>query len=813
MKYSIERGHIELELDKLCFELFGRHGLDGYDKKQYLSLKSILPSLISRTAAAAGGEYYMSVSLSNTSRYDGIYYYISGVCDGVQKCGDGYCVYEIVPISKSGAPLLRQTYHMAHQMIAAYILCRQKDVESVRMCTVTYNTKTGEMRMSYTCETVEALRGFYLSVLSRIHDRGRFLAYAEQSRIPSLANVTFPYRQLRPNQEDMIRECYRDIKHGSRLFCQAPTGIGKTISTLYPSVKCVGERVADKIFYLTSKASIRREALSAARRMRECGADIYTCVLSAKEQMCLCEAARGRGTGVSSYCRSGMCPYAEGYYTRSEAAVFELIAGTHEIDRDDIIRVARAHRVCPHELSLDVSELCDIIICDYNYVFSSVAYLKRYFSDGDENKKYIFLVDEAHNLVDRARDMFSARLGTDDINAAISVLGESSGLVCELDGLMSRISELCVLCEDNSRVDADSEKSGYYICKELPVAQSENIDKALESCMKACERWMIYNSESPAYDVIDGLYSKMREYCTALEHFGKNYIIFISTHGQSVEVLLYCLDPSPLLDSALSRARASVLFSATLTPTEYFADILGGGKCGVSVSFESPFPPENLCVAVVDTVSTRYSDRRRSHARTVSCIAAAVSGRAGNYMVFLPSYGYMEDVAKRFSAKYPKVRTVVQKKGMTMRDKEEFLNEFQEDGKLRVGFCVIGGSFSEGIDLPGDRLIGAIVVGVGLPSLSNERNIMRDYYDEKCGRGYDYAYTYQGMNSVLQAVGRVIRREEDRGIAVLIDDRYAEPRYRELFPSEWRGVKYAGNAASLAEVVRKFWKNDQKNEK
>lgn len=508
-----------------------------------------------------------------------------------------------------------------------------------------------------------------------------------------------------------------------------------------------------------------------------------------------------------------MCPYAEGYYTRSEAAVFELIAGTHEIDRDDIIRVARAHRVCPHELSLDVSELCDIIICDYNYVFSSVAYLKRYFSDGDENKKYIFLVDEAHNLVDRARDMFSARLGTDDINAAISVLGESSGLVCELDGLMSRISELCVLCEDNSRVDADSEKSGYYICKELPVAQSENIDKALESCMKACERWMIYNSESPAYDVIDGLYSKMREYCTALEHFGKNYIIFISTHGQSVEVLLYCLDPSPLLDSALSRARASVLFSATLTPTEYFADILGGGKCGVSVSFESPFPPENLCVAVVDTVSTRYSDRRRSHARTVSCIAAAVSGRAGNYMVFLPSYGYMEDVAKRFSAKYPKVRTVVQKKGMTMRDKEEFLNEFQEDGKLRVGFCVIGGSFSEGIDLPGDRLIGAIVVGVGLPSLSNERNIMRDYYDEKCGRGYDYAYTYQGMNSVLQAVGRVIRREEDRGIAVLIDDRYAEPRYRELFPSEWRGVKYAGNAASLAEVVRKFWKNDQKNEK
>lgn len=813
MKYSAEHGHIELDLDSLCLELFGKYSIGGYAEKAYSSIKALSPSLISRIATAVGGEYYMSVSLSNTSRCDGIYYYISGTCDGVLKRDGGYCVYEIMPVGRSGAPVLSSAYHNARLMISAYILCRQKEIDSISMCTVSYNTKTGEMQFLHASESIESLRGFYMSVISRIHQRGRFLADASEVRIPSLSQAVFPYKQLRARQEEMIRECYRDIKHGSRLFCQAPTGIGKTISTLYPSVKCVGEGVADKIFYLTSKASIRREALAAAKKMRECGSGLYTCVLSAKEQMCICDAACGGNVGVSAYCRGGGCPYADGYYTRREAAIFELLNSTYEIDREDIIRVARAHKVCPHELSLDISELCDLIICDYNYVFSPVARLRRYFSDEIGQGKYIFLVDEAHNLPDRARDLFSARLSTDDLEAAIGALGEGSTLINEFDGIISRIKELGMLCEENSKYDADGVKSGYYIGHVLPTEMSSGLEEALESCTRACERWMIYNTESPAYAIVDGVYSKIREYRTAEKHFGKNYLVFISTHGECIEVLLYCLDPSPLLDGMLRGAHASVLFSATLTPTEYFADILGGGGKGVSVSFESPFPSENLCVAVVNGVSTRHGDRERYLGKIISCIAAAVSGRAGNYIVFLPSYGYMEDVVKRFSAKYPKVRTVVQKKGMGHRDRDEFLAEFQDDGKLRVGFCVIGGSFSEGIDLAGDRLIGAIVVGVGLPSLSNERNIMRDYYEEKCGRGYDYAYTYQGMNSVLQAVGRVIRRESDRGVAVLIDDRYAEPKYRELFPKEWRDVKYAGNALALAEITREFWKNTPKNEK
>lgn len=801
MKYSLEYDHIEICADLLCFDIFGRRDLDGYAAREYSSVIKLKKGVSPRLASAMGGEYYMNVSLANTLRLDDVYYYVSGECDGVIKKPDGYCVVEIRVVNKYGAPLVSEDFYRARLHTMAYFLCRQKDVESVELCMASYNTETGEVEPSYSYASLFELRDFYTRMISKIHPRGSFLSHSATERIPRLCDVVFPYRELRDSQAEMIKECYRDIKHGNRLFCQAPTGIGKTISTLYPSVKRLGERVADKIFYLTSKASIRREALAAAKNMRAHGANIYTCVLSSKEQSCICEQAKAHGGRVSSYCKSDICPYAKGYYDRAEGAIFELIYGGYEFDREDILRVARKHRVCPHELSLDLSELCDVIICDYNYIFSPTVYLKRYFADNSRGEKYIFLIDEAHNLPDRARELFSAKLCSRDFEEVSEYLGEGSTLLPEFDGVIRELENLEQLCEENIRYDQNQNKVGYYIGKQIPARLSEK----LSSCQKACERWLRYNGDSPAYSEIEGLHSKIREYRVAEECFGDNYLVFINTRESNTEILLYCLDPSSLLDSALNRACASVLFSATLTPTEYFADILGGGKKGVSVRFPSPFPPENLCVAAVDTISTRYEDREKSYARIASCIAATASAKAGNYIVFLPSYSYMESVAEKFSKKYPKVKTILQKKGMSYRDREEFLEFFRDDNKLRIGFCVMGGQFSEGIDLPGNRLIGVIVVGVGLPGLSNERNIMRDYYEEKCSQGYDYAYTFPGMNSVLQAVGRVIRRDSDKGIAVLIDDRYAEPKYRELFPHEWKNIKYAGNSASLAEIARIFW--------
>ena len=805
MKYSPQYDHIEICADKLCFDVFGRRDLDGYAAREYTSVTKLKRAVSPRLASAMGGEYYMNVSLTNTLRLDDVYYFVSGECDGVIKKPDGYTVVEIRVVNKYGAPLISEDYYRARLHTLAYFLCRQKDVESVELCMASYNTETGEVEPHYFYASSSELRDFYTKMLARVHQRGVFISHSKRERVPSLTNAIFPYRELRDSQADMIKECYRDIRHGNRLFCQAPTGIGKTISTLYPSVKCLGDRAADKIFYLTSKASIRREALAAAKNMRSHGANIYTCVLSSKEQSCICEQAKAAGGRVSSYCKSDICPYAKGYYDRAEAAIFDLIHSGYEFDRADILRVARKHRVCPHELSLDLSELCDIIICDYNYIFSPTVYLKRYFADDSRGEKYIFLIDEAHNLPDRARDLFSAKLCSGELEWVCEYLSESSTLLPEIDGVICELEKLENLCEDNIRYDHNQNKIGYYIGKQLP----ERLSEKLASCQKVCERWLKYNSDSPAYHKVEELHSKIREYRVAEECFGDNYLVFINTNNHDVEILLYCLDPSSLLDSALNRACASVLFSATLTPTEYFADILGGGKKGVSVSFPSPFPSENLCVAAVDTISTRYEDREKSYAKIASCIAATASAKAGNYIVFLPSYSYMEKVAEKFSAKYPKVRTILQKKGMSFSDREEFLNFFEDDNKLRIGFCVMGGQFSEGIDLPGNRLIGVIVVGVGLPGLSNERNIMRDYYEEKCSQGYDYAYTFPGMNSVLQAVGRVIRRDSDRGIAVLIDDRYAEPKYTELFPSEWKKIKYAGNSSSLAEIARRFWEKQE----
>ncbi|MBE6547361.1 MAG: ATP-dependent DNA helicase [Ruminococcaceae bacterium] len=801
VKYSFEYDHIEINADELCLNIFGRSDLDISLIKEYNTAKKLKRAYSPKLASDMGGEYYMNVALCNTSKLDDIYYCVSGECDGIIKRNSSYTVVEISVNGKRDIPLISRDFYTARLYLMAYFVCCQKDLDAVEICMVSYNTELGKTSEQRDSISREELRNSYMKMLGAVHRRAGFIVASKRERIPMLSDAVFPYRELRESQAEMIRECYRDIKHGNRLFCQAPTGIGKTISTLYPAVKCIGEGVADKIFYLTSKNSIRREALSAATNMREHGSKIYTCVLSSKEQMCACEAAKLAKGRLSSYCRAETCPYAKGYYDRAENAIFDLISHGFEFDREDIRRAALKHRVCPHELSLDLSELCDIIICDYNYVFSPSVYLKRYFANDGREEKYIFLVDEAHNLPDRARDLFSAKLCVSDFETVAQSLSENSSLMSEIGSVMSELENLSVLCNDNLKYDAEHNKVGYYVGKQLPQKLSEK----LTACGKAIERWMKYNSDSPAYSFLDELYSKIREYKIAEECFGDKFLVFISTCGDNTEILLYCLDPSELLDASLNRAVASVLFSATLTPAEYFADILGGGKKGVAVSFPSPFDRDHLCVAAVDTISTRYEDRERSYKKIASCVAATASAKAGNYIVFLPSYSYMESVAKAFTDKYPKVRVKIQERGMSYKDREDFLAFFEDDKKLRIGFCVMGGLFSEGIDLPGNRLIGVVVVGVGLPGISNERNIMRDYYDEKCGEGYDYAYTYPGMNGVLQAVGRVIRRDEDRGIAVLIDDRYSEPKYINLFPQEWKNIKFAGNSVSLAEIARKFW--------
>ena len=692
--------------------------------------------------------------------------------------------------------------------LTGYMFCEAEGLSSLHM---KLTCRLGDRERSYGYRLDAASLGLHCqSILLAVERRARHIKDRAERVIPAVREKsTFPYSGLREGQDMLITEVYRAIRGGKRLFAQAPTGIGKTLSTLYPAARAIGEGHIDKIFYLTARASTRREAFSAAKKLFLSGAELRTCIISAKEQVCACEAARqGR---VSSYCNPSDCPYAAGYYDRADDAIFELMDKCHGYSRSAICEMAEKHRVCPYELSLDLSEFCDIIICDYNYAFDPSAYFRRYFSPSAEPIRSVFLVDEAHNLPDRARDMYSVELKKSDFERVYAkVKAPDAELDTALQNIILTIHSLKRLCRDDLIKTPEGERGFWMSRQALP-----GFPDKLRAFLTGCDKWLKDKREHPLFGQVTDLCASVRKYLRICEYYDDKFLTYVEIMGKETRVRIFCLDPSGVVGERLLRARSAVFFSATLTPLDYFRDILGGdAEYSPTLELPSPFPRENLCVAAVDTVSTRSDDRNeRTYRRVAACIAAAVSPRAGNYICYFPSYSVMEEVCKVFKKKYPKVQTVVQERGMSLARRENFLSAFRDDvGVLRVGFCVLGGSFSEGVDLPGSRLIGSIVVGVGIPGLSNERNIIRDYYEERVGRGYDYSYTFPGMNAILQAAGRVIRRDSDCGIVVLIDDRYAQPLYRSLFPEHWRGMQFAGNPASLAELVRRFWEKRDKNQ-
>ncbi len=746
----------------------------------------------------AGGIYSPEVSLSCTTLHGGLYYTVSGRADGIIRIKDDPVVDEIKCVRPSEFFMPPLEAHLGQLKCYAHFLCVRESLSSVRARLTYYNTESKKLRyFNYTFEA-SYLKAFYDGLLERVHFYARLASLRQTEVLPSAANAPFPYRELRDGQQIMIRECYGAIKSRERLFLEAPTGTGKTISSLYPAVRALGKGLCDKIFYLTAKASVRREAYAAASKIFSSGVGIRAIVLSAKEQMCAREGGCKNGR-----CDAKTCPRANGYYDRADEALKELLSSSNGYPSSSIKKIADKHLLCPYELSLDLSEHCDIIICDYNYAFDPSVYLRRYFSPDGKRENYVFLVDEVHNLTERARDMYSAELRLSDFSR-VSALFE--GAENPLAGIENSFLALKQLCRDSTVKDAEGNERGFALCRE-PLA---SFDNALELLRKRCDTYLFKNPECEQYDELFMLCAAVRKYLCVGEYFDKGFLTYVELSGGDITVKTYCLDPSRVMNKLLMRAVSSIMFSATLAPPDYFCNVLGCSKNTYTVSLPSPFDPERLSVSVVDSLSTRHEDRAVNTAKFVSIIAAVASARAGNYIAYFPSYDCLERVHKAFSKRYPRVCTVLQKRGMRQSEREEFLSAFKNDvGRLRIGFCVLGGAFSEGVDLPGSRLIGAIIFGVGLPMLSNERNIIKEYFDEDSGVGYDYAYTYPGMNNVLQAAGRVIRTESDKGVVVLVDDRYAGPTYRALFPSHWKGVQYAGNASSLAEILRRFWKNGE----
>ena len=730
-------------------------------------------------------------------------YEISGRADLIRNAGISV-VEEIKTVTpgRFGHPNAR---HLAQANLTAWLYLRSQNLPAVCVRLTQVRISDGEIRSTDRRYTAEELDAWGISFLQPIEPIVRIEEERQNFRLPSVRAGRFPYARVRESQDIMLKECYRDLKHGRHLFLQAPTGTGKTVSALYPAVRLIGEGVADRVFYLTAKSQTAREAYRAAADIDAAGPGLRTVMLTSREHLCLCESAKQDPVGISRHCNPECCPYAKDFYGKCRTAIPELLEEKNGYPRKTVLETAEKYGICPYEFQLELSEFCDIIIADYNYLFDPMVYLRRFFGpDAPHDRKNLFLVDEAHNLADRARSMYSTELCKSD---AIRLMNLPDPELSEpMNRYLGFLDSMRKLCKDTLQRGEDGQERGYYLSSR-PLG---SLIETVEACLEQLEKWLRIHPGHLSEPDVCRLVKQLKRCAVIASCYDERFLTFVSVLGEEISVRLLCLDPSELLRERFRLGHAAVCFSATLTPTDYFADILGGGKDAICVSLPSPFDPTHLCVAAVTGVSTRYEDREKNVKKITSVIAATVSAKPGNYMVYFPSYVYLERVLKDFRNRYPQVEVIVQEQGMNHTGREAFLDAFRDDGRLRVGFCVLGGSFSEGVDLPGGRLIGAVIVGVGLPGLSNERNILRDFYENTRERGYDYAYTFPGMNRVLQAAGRVIRREDDRGIVVLCDDRYAEPRYATLLPNLWKPIRFAKNAKELADFAVDFWEKQKK---
>ncbi len=701
--------------------------------------------------------------------------------------------------------------HIAQGVLYAHMWCRGTGAASAAV-RITYVPKKEGRRRSFECvfsaqelkAEAEALVGKYAGWASLEISR-------TMEREASVKAIRFPFGQPREGQTEFMEVVMRAARRRGRALIQAPTGTGKTMAALYPAVKALGVGYTDRIFYLTPKTSTRLAAEEAAGTLAAACRVLRSVTILAKERVC--PAAERLRSG--EVCSAESCERANGHYDRVGDALWELIAefglGRH-IGPSDIMRTAEKYKVCPYELSLDVSDMCDIIICDYNYVFDPRVFLRRFFEDAPQSEhkgeRYMFLCDEAHDLVDRARNMFSAGISLAEAESALVFAEKESGLHDALSAVCDEMKRLRGLCGEVTRGE-DGEANGYYVGREPFSALASLSAKAADECGR--EAFFLRRSESAEErrraSSLSSFRRTLSDFAASADGFDKRHTAYIEMSGGDTRISHLCLDASGHLSERFGRASSAVLFSATLEPPDYFASVLGLGDCD-TVELPSPYSEENLCLLAADKISTRMGDRETTSADIAAMVYALAMAKTGNYICYLPSYKYLETVSRVFCGRYAQgeVDVVVQEKRMTERERERFLSSFSPSpNRSRVGFAVLGGVFSEGVDLPGDRLSGAVIVGVGLPGLSSETNLLRDYYERVCERGYEFAYVFPGMNKVLQAAGRVIRGERDRGVVLLIDDRFATREYTRLFPSHWRGIRYVGDLRSLGVALKTFW--------
>jgi DNA excision repair protein ERCC-2 len=729
--------------------------------------------------------YQAEVPVVHLLERDGVLLEIAGRVDGLLVAADRLLLEEI-KTTDGDLELARRDdpVHWAQAKVYAFIVATQAQRATIDVrLTYVRLEPFATLELDERCR-LEDLQPYVEGLVSAYLRWARaYCAWCDE-RDASIAALPFPFQRLRPGQQPLIEAVAGALDHSARLFVQAPTGIGKTVSVLYPAIRALGAGQFDKVFYLTPKTVVRTVAEKAVDDLRAAGLHLRSLTLTARGRICFLGQQR-------ALCDPAACPYALGYYDRVDLALEEALPRA-ALSRRAVEEVARAHQVCPFELSLELSLWVDLVICDYNYVLDPRAFLRRFFLDG--GGRYALLIDEAHDLVDRAREMFSAELRSGPAKALGRLLG---GAHPQLGALLGRLDRQLRACGP-----AADEAAG--TCRRLegpPAALLSLLDRFVP----LAEQTLGAGLSGPAWEALIDLYFEAIAFRRVAAGFGTDYACYAVRPDRQVRLRLYCLDPARNLREALRRGRAAVLFSATLVPLAYFRDLLGGDRDDDLLELDSPFAAANLGVVVAEHVATTFRARIDSYADVAAAIAAVVRAHSGNYMAFFPSYSYLQAVARHLAAAAD-VRLLPQTPGMSEAQREAFLDAFaaQRPGPL-LGLAVMGGLFGEGIDLTGDRLIGAVIVGVGLPQLCVERDLIRDYFDSRGVPGFEYAYTYPGMNRVLQAAGRVIRSETDRGVVLLVDQRFVEPRYRQLLPRSWSPLRRVRGPEGIAAALELFW--------
>lgn len=730
-----------------------------------------------------GAEYQAEVALKYILPCRDFDLQIEGRADGVIEAPEGIVIDEIKGVFKELEFLKEPIFvHLAQAMCYAFIYADQKGLEQIGVQMTYCNMETEEIKRFQQVYTLTYLRSWFLEVAGQYEKWARYQIEWKEKRNLSIKQIEFPF-VYREGQKELVTSVYKTILRKKKLFIQAPTGVGKTMATIFPAVKAVGEGLGEKIFYLTAKTITRTVAQQAFEALNAQALRYKVITLTAKDKICFCEEAE---------CNPDYCPFAKGHYDRVNDAVYELLKTTDYLSREILEEQARKWNVCPFEMGLDVSLWADAVICDYNYVFDPNAHLKRFFGDGVKGD-YLFLIDEAHNLVERGREMYSAGICKEDVMKVRRLVKQEDAKLSErLEDCNKQLLTLKRECETYQILN-----SAAHIYLKLLNLMGE-MERFLEECKKEELRQAVLE-----------LYFTIRMFVNIYERLDENYLLYceLMDSGQ-FWLRLFCVNPAKNLKEFLDKGNSTVFFSATLLPIHYYKKLLSTETDDYAIYVDSPFAEENRLLMIGADVSTKYTRRGeemyQKYARYLSAVAHA---KKGNYITFFPSYSFMAEVYEAFVELDEQTDYVVQSQYMSEEAREIFLENFEEERKESLmGFCVMGGIFSEGIDLVEDRLIGAIIVGTGLPQVCRERELLKTWFDEKGMRGFDYAYLYPGMNKVMQSAGRVIRTDADRGIILLLDDRFRDYRYQDTFPREWRqlGVCNIENAAAQIDT---FWKH------